>query len=166
MMSATRVPMWSITVSPSEGSSQPSMTGTITRWPLEEIGRNSVSPWTRPRTISRTTYRSEPCPAGRVNSAGGLQRPDSFSTFAGPLLRDRRDHVEEQRADAVEVGLEEAEHLGLGDGLRARFPFHTRVVVGDEGDGGVTDAQLPGQVRLGVLGHVDDLPPLVPVPAR
>src|SRR5687768_6300278 len=126
--------MWSITVRPNAGSSQPNRTGTMMRWPLEEIGRNSVRPWTSPRTISRTVYGSE------------LQGPDSFSAFAGPLLRDRRDHVEEQRPDAVEVRLEEAEHLGLGDRLGARFPFHTRVVVGDEGDGGVTDAQLPGQV--------------------
>ena len=34
------------------GSSQPSSAGTMRRCPLEEIGRNSVSPWTRPRTMA------------------------------------------------------------------------------------------------------------------
>jgi len=50
---AVSVPIWVIAVkaapgSPPEGSSGPR----IRRWALEEIGRNSVSPWTRPRIVA------------------------------------------------------------------------------------------------------------------
>src|SRR5215210_6164812 len=41
---------WSITSKVSPGSSQPSASGTSTRWPEDEIGMNSVRPWTAPRT--------------------------------------------------------------------------------------------------------------------
>ena len=34
------------------GSSMPSRAGTSTRCPLEEIGRNSVRPWTRPQNAA------------------------------------------------------------------------------------------------------------------
>ena len=44
------VPSWITAVKAAPGSSQPASAGTIRRWPLEEIGRNSVSPWTTPRT--------------------------------------------------------------------------------------------------------------------
>src|SRR5919198_742559 len=123
MSRATSVPMWSNTVSPRGGSSHPNMAGTMTRWPLEETGRNSVSPWMRPSTISCTSHRSEPYRTAPVTSAGSLQRPDSFSALAGPLVGDRPDHVEEKPADPVEIRLEEREHLGLGDRLDARLPL-------------------------------------------
>ena len=45
--------MWSITLNASEvmnGSVQPTMNGTMIRCPDDEIGRNSVSPWTIPIT--------------------------------------------------------------------------------------------------------------------
>ena len=42
------MPSWITAVKPAPGSGQPSSAGTMRRWPLEEIGRNSVSPWTRP----------------------------------------------------------------------------------------------------------------------
>ena len=45
--------MWSMTEKVSEsmnGSFQPSSAGTRMRWPELETGRNSVSPWTTPRT--------------------------------------------------------------------------------------------------------------------
>ena len=46
------VPSWITAVNAAPGSSQPKKAGTIRRWPLEEIGRNSVSPCTIPRTIA------------------------------------------------------------------------------------------------------------------
>src|SRR5258706_4426394 len=153
--------MWSMTVSPRGGSLHRSMAGMMTRWPLEETGRNSVSPWMRPRMISCTSYGSQ----GPPGAPGSIrQGADGFPALARAFGGDGGHHVEQQAPDPVEVGLEEAEHLGLGDRLDPRT-FHPRVVVGDEGDGGVADAQLPGQVGLGVLGHVDDLEALAAVPA-
>jgi hypothetical protein len=49
---AAIVPSCTTAVKAVPGSSQPSMAGTIRRWPLDEIGRNSVRPWTSPRTIA------------------------------------------------------------------------------------------------------------------
>src|SRR5581483_1408316 len=154
MRRATSVPMWSRTVRPRGGSLHPSMPGTSTRWPLEETGRNSVSPWTRPRMIS--------CTGARYSLR---QRPDGLGASAGALFGNRGDDVEEQGADALQVRLEEPEHLGLGHRLHAADALDAGVVVGDEGDGGVTHAELPGQVGLGVLGHVDDVEALAAVPA-
>ena len=47
--------MWSITSNAAllmNGSSQPSTWGTRMRCAEDEIGRNSVSPWTMPMTIA------------------------------------------------------------------------------------------------------------------
>jgi hypothetical protein len=44
--------LWLIAVNAAPGSSQPASEPTIRRWALEEIGRNSVSPCTRPRTTA------------------------------------------------------------------------------------------------------------------
>ncbi len=52
MTTAAIVPSWVTAVNAAPGSSQPRKAGTIRRWPVLEIGRNSVSPWTIPRTIA------------------------------------------------------------------------------------------------------------------
>ena len=43
--------VFSVLVSPAK-SFQLNSHGTISRWPLDEIGKNSVSPWVIPRTIA------------------------------------------------------------------------------------------------------------------
>src|SRR5207248_2521102 len=48
----------------------------------------------------------------------------------------------------------------------AGVALEARVVVGDLGQPAVADAELAGQRRLGVLGHVDDVAPRVAKPAR
>ena len=49
---AAIVPSWVTAVKAAPGSSQPRNAGTIRRCPVLEIGRNSVSPWTMPRTMA------------------------------------------------------------------------------------------------------------------
>ena len=49
---AAIVPSWITAVNAAPGSSQPKKAGTIRRCPLLEMGRNSVSPWTMPRTMA------------------------------------------------------------------------------------------------------------------
>src|SRR4051794_13106835 len=46
------VPSWTTAVNAAPGSSQPANAGTIRRWAVLEMGRNSVRPWTMPRTIA------------------------------------------------------------------------------------------------------------------
>ncbi len=48
---AAIVPSCVTAVNAAPGSSQPRKAGTMRRWPVLEIGRNSVSPWTMPSTI-------------------------------------------------------------------------------------------------------------------
>src|SRR3954453_9432363 len=52
MSTATVVPSWITAVNAEPGSSQPTNAGTMRRCPVLEIGRNSVSPCTMPRTIA------------------------------------------------------------------------------------------------------------------
>src|SRR5688500_8787618 len=48
MRRATSEAAWSRTSKARPGLSQPRASGTRTRWPEEEIGMNSVRPWTAP----------------------------------------------------------------------------------------------------------------------
>src|SRR3954469_9875014 len=48
------VPSWVIAVNAAPGSSQPKNAGTMRRCAVLEIGRNSVRPWTMPRTMARS----------------------------------------------------------------------------------------------------------------
>ncbi len=54
----------------------------------------------------------------------------------------------------------------LGDRRHAGVVLDAGVVVGDERDARVVHAELAGEIRLGVLRHVDDVPTLRPVPTR
>ncbi len=49
---AASVPSWVTAVNAAPGSSQPRKAGTIRRCPVLETGRNSVRPWTMPRTMA------------------------------------------------------------------------------------------------------------------
>ncbi|CAM5443470.1 hypothetical protein SANTM175S_10763 [Streptomyces antimycoticus] len=49
MSTASSVPIWVIAVNAGPGSFQPANAAVSRRWALEEIGRNSVNPWTSPR---------------------------------------------------------------------------------------------------------------------
>src|SRR5438067_8165298 len=52
MRTAKSVPQWSATSKARPGSSHPRTQGTRMRWALEEMGKNSASPWTMPRTMA------------------------------------------------------------------------------------------------------------------
>ena len=52
---AAIVPSCVTAVNAAPGSSQPRNAGTMRRCPVLEIGRNSVSPWTIPRTIASSS---------------------------------------------------------------------------------------------------------------
>src|SRR3954464_4703731 len=72
MSTATVVPSCMIAGTAAPGSDQPANAGTIRRWPVDEIGKNSVSPWTMPRTIaSNQDKTAEPYlrPSSRRRSA-------------------------------------------------------------------------------------------------
>src|SRR3954449_9412938 len=73
MRTAAVVPSWTTAVNAAPGSSQPANAGTMRRWPVLEIGRNSVRPWTMPRTIASKVDISAP-PYRR--------RPESILTLA------------------------------------------------------------------------------------
>ena len=47
------MPRWRLTSNASPWSGQPNSQGMMMRCPEDEIGRNSVSPWTIPRTAAR-----------------------------------------------------------------------------------------------------------------
>src|SRR5690606_35457475 len=92
MTTASSVPSWVIAVnvapgSVAEGSTSPRMR----RCALDEIGRNSVRPWTRPRTsASRKSIRSacqspglKALPIRRTRTDGG-----DMTTELAPLIRD------------------------------------------------------------------------------
>src|SRR5919206_3188233 len=60
-------------VNAAPGSSQPNAVPTMRRWALEEIGRNSVSPCTRPRTTaSNQPMPLNPLPRSATEGAGGF----------------------------------------------------------------------------------------------
>src|SRR6266498_809042 len=52
MMTALSVPICVTAVNAAPGSDHPEIAATMRRWALLEIGRNSVSPWTIPRTTA------------------------------------------------------------------------------------------------------------------
>ena len=62
MITATSVPSWVTAVNAAPASRPKNTSETIRRWAEEEIGRNSVSPWTIPSTItsSQLTARTVP----------------------------------------------------------------------------------------------------------
>src|SRR3954469_1048465 len=79
-------------------------------------------------------------------------------TGTGALAGQLWDHREQQLADAADVGVEDAQHLFVGDRLDAGLAFQAHVVIRDQRDVGVAELQLARQNRLRVLGHVDDFP--------
>src|SRR5690625_2760600 len=52
MTTASSVPIWLTAVKAAPGSGQLKKAANTRRWALEETGRNSVSPWMRPRTTA------------------------------------------------------------------------------------------------------------------
>ena len=87
---ATSVPQCSATSKASPGSCHPNSQGTRMRCALEEIGKNSESPWTMPRTMAWTTDMKDvpyvpSCHDARYFSCSGV----SLSIFT-PIARSLR----------------------------------------------------------------------------
>ena len=78
--------------------------------------------------------------------------------------RESADHVQNDLLDPLRVLGEDLEDRPRVDGLGALE--HAGVVVGDQRDVDDGHAELATQVRLGVLGHRDDLPTGVAEPFR
>ena len=74
----------SAAVNAAPGSPQPNSWDTIRTWAFDEIGRNSVRPWTMPRTIASNQLTTTP---GRRSRAA---RPSSGSSRAAPPGSRRR----------------------------------------------------------------------------
>src|SRR6476661_2783378 len=71
MRTAAIVPSWTTAVNAAPGSSQPAKAGTIRRCAVLEMGRNSVRPWTMPRTIaSNALTRRRGWGSGAASRAG------------------------------------------------------------------------------------------------
>src|SRR3954447_24288103 len=68
MSTATVVPSWITAVNAEPGSSQPTNAGTMRRCAVLEIGRNSVSPCTMPRTMASKIDISAPPYCGAPES--------------------------------------------------------------------------------------------------
>src|SRR5690606_31341578 len=114
-MAPARVPMWRATSkalaresSPAK-SSQPNSHGTIARCPDEEIGMNSESPWTMPRTMACRRGKGGVLASGEGH-AGNQQRD---ATGAAGLPLDVGTHV----GDVEEEALQRAGERGLLDRL-------------------------------------------------
>src|SRR6266545_3800848 len=150
---AARVPKCSSTSNASSGVRKPSSFGTIDRWADDEIGRNSVSPWTMPSTKVRSTadrspfhvgarpgkYRSSRSIPQRVSSDLEASPGQGGGADAGPVGRDRWDQGDQQVPELGVVLLEDPDHLGVRDRLHAGRALQTDVVVGDQGHVHVTD---------------------------
>src|SRR3954447_6395936 len=112
MSTARVVPSWITAVKAEPGSCQPTKAGTMRRWPVLEMGRNSVSPCTIPRTIasksdmSAAPYRGQPelILALRLLAAlaGGLDLVERV--LAGVPAVDRHLLLLEVLVDREEVG--------------------------------------------------------------
>src|SRR5207302_2592492 len=152
---ATSVPKWTATSNATVGAFHPRTNGTSCRWPLDETGMNSVSPWTRPRTsaCSRLTVSSVP-------DARAVQRGRAW---AGPLGGKKRDDREQQVSQPRVVVVEDPDDFGNS---HRRHTFDADVVVGDERDVAVTDLQLARERCFRVLRHVDHVPAHLRVPVR
>ena len=61
------MPSWMTAVNALPGSSQPANAGTNRRCAVLEIGRNSVSPWTIPRTIASSVEIESEAARGSVH---------------------------------------------------------------------------------------------------
>src|SRR6266516_5600497 len=176
---AARVPKCSSTSKASSGVRKPSSFGTIDRWADDEIGRNSVSPWTMPSTKVRSTadrspfhvgarpgkYRSSRSIPQRVSSDLEASPGQGGGADAGPVGRERGDHGDQQVPELGVVLLEDPDHLGVRDRLHAGRAFQADVVIGDQRHVDVADLELACERRLRIAGHVDDLPAGVLVPA-
>src|SRR5439155_12774272 len=78
-----------------------------------------------------------------------VQRADRVGAAAAARLRRQvRQQLVKQRAQTVQVLLEEREHLLLGDRFHARVVLDSGVVVGDECDAGIVHAELAGEIGL------------------
>ena len=91
--------------------------------------------------------------------AQGVQRPERVEVGGEPA-----DEVEDHLLDPFGVLGEHLQDAHRVDRLGALVD--ARVVVGDEGDVDDRHPELAAQPRLGVLGHVDDLPARVGEPLR
>src|SRR4051794_748037 len=83
------VPSWTTAVKAAPGSSQPRKAGTMRRWAVLEIGRNSVSPCVTPRTISSISDTSgEPYWPARRSVLGVPEAlPGGLDLLEGVLAR-------------------------------------------------------------------------------
>src|SRR6266511_1451269 len=140
---AARVPKCSSTSNASSGVRKPSSFGTIDRWADDEIGRNSVSPWTMPSTKVRSTadrspfhvgarpgkYRSSRSIPQRVSSDLEASPGQGGGADAGPVGRDRWDQGDQQVPELGVVLLEDPDHLGARREPRALDDHHGPAVV-------------------------------------
>src|SRR5215211_6584264 len=85
MRTASSVPIWVIAVNAAPGSPQPNASPTMRRCALDEIGRNSVRPCTRPRTTASIQPTAQPFRAG----VGRTGRTAVRSTGTDPRRRRR-----------------------------------------------------------------------------
>src|SRR5215210_626723 len=100
------VPSWITAVKAAPGSSHPKNAGTMRRCPLLEIGRNSVRPWTMPRTIACSASMQ------RRNLSDGAQL--GLAAVEGERAEPAEMHV----IGPVEVGRAGAQEPELGAAAR------------------------------------------------
>ena len=85
MSTASSVPIWMTAVNAAPGSPQPNSSGKIRRCAELEIGRNSVSPWSRPRKTA--LRKSSTCAPGHSSGSLVAGRVQTLRAGAAPAAR-------------------------------------------------------------------------------
>src|ERR1700733_9953574 len=102
------------------------------------------------------TPRSSPAAGARFMLRPGARQ--RAAARARALGRRVLDDLEDSVLHALVVAREHLHHFVVRHRLHARLAFEPDVVVGDQRDVHVTHLELAREIRLGIVGHVDDLP--------
>src|SRR3954454_24382724 len=138
---AAIVPSCVTAVKAAPGSSQPSIAGTIRRWAVLEMGRNSVMPCTKPSTIACS--RSTP-PAYAEAARCGLIRPPSDDGGLQNLRADLAGDLDERLRGARAVAVAVPEHRDAPHHELARHRYDLDVRI---------QARLGGELRHERMPH-------------
>ena len=122
---ATSVPSWDTAVNDAPASAEKNTRDTIARWLDDEIGRNSVRPW----TIDRTTTCNHDIGSTPPTV---LDRPGSSARWAGHRLGGRHGVAHGSGQAALVVDIEVGEAAGRGR-------YHVLFVRHRAGEAGVVD---------------------------
>ena len=115
------------------------------------------------RTIHQESAPVDLVPSGPTRRRLGAPDPGTLQPGCGGMVGMA---AASSRRVLLDVGGQDRHGRLHGDRLAVGVALDADVAVGDQGQAGVAQAQLAGQVGLGILGHVDDVHAGRRVPAR